>query len=41
MASGNPLLHDMKGTQFPFGVLSVEGQELKKMLVRKKYIFKD
>lgn len=41
MASNYPIIHEMKGTQFPFGVLNVNESEVKKVLVKKRYLFKD
>jgi len=41
MSSNIPLVHEMKGIQFPFGVLNVSDSEIKKVLVKKKYMFKD
>jgi hypothetical protein len=41
MSLNNPVVHEMKGIQFPFGVLNVFDSEIKKVLVKKKYIFKD
>lgn len=35
------IVHEMKGTQFPFGVLNVDESQLSKTLIKKKYLFKD
>lgn len=41
MTEGNALIHEMKGVQFPFGILNVNDSQAKKVLVKKKYLFKD
>jgi hypothetical protein len=40
MNSGT-LVHEMRGTQFPFGVLKVEEDGARKAFVKKRYFFKD
>jgi hypothetical protein len=39
MISGGNLIHIMKGTQFPFGVLNTNDQLLRKIFVKKRYLF--
>jgi serine/threonine protein kinase len=41
MLGAGLLTHEMKGTQFPFGVLKIEEQDIRKAFVKKRYLFKD
>lgn len=40
MSSG-ALVHEMRGMQFPFGVLKVEEDQIRKAFIKKRYVFKD
>lgn len=40
MNSGT-LVHEMRGIQFPFGVLKVEEDQVRKAFIKKRYPFKD
>lgn len=39
--NSSSLVHEMKGTQFPFGVLKVSEDEVRKAFIKKRYVFKD
>ena len=41
MLNTDNLVHEMKGVQFPFGVLKVEEHQIRKSFVKKKYYFRD
>ena len=41
MLNSGSLVHEMKGMQFPFGVLRLEGEETGKAFIKKRYIYKD
>lgn len=35
------LVHEMKGFQFPFGVLNISEAQISKTLIKKRYLPKD
>ena len=41
MITADSLVHEMKGTQFPFGVLRIADHQMRKSFVKKRYYFKD
>lgn len=41
MMNSSSFVHEMKGTQFPFGVLKVNEDEVRKAYIKKRYVFKD
>ena len=41
MLTAGSLVHEMKGTQFPFGVLKVDEGDIRKAFIKRRYQFKD
>lgn len=38
---GEPLVHDMRGSQFPFGFFTAEEEGPRKIFIKKRYFFKN